>query len=221
VGGPTWTHGDLKDLLRGDNAAWRRLLALLREMARACGRHAKLSPSEEDEVYGRTLMALLRDRSRKIRTVRAARALPAYLGRLLRAEAGRILKRPAARRPRLTGDVLDEPRASTPRGSEGAPPDIVLPAILRTNLPSLTEAQRTVLVLRYDRDSSWRDIAAATGRSLGAVKQLHRRALASLHRHTETERKAVPPCLKSRRVAIAVQPSESRSKGTNHDGLTQ
>lgn len=49
-------------------------------------------------------------------------------------------------------------------------------------LDHLTDEQRTVLLLRVVADLSIEEVAAATGRSQGAVKQLQRRALVALRK---------------------------------------
>jgi RNA polymerase sigma-70 factor (ECF subfamily) len=53
---------------------------------------------------------------------------------------------------------------------------------LREAMESLTEDQRDILIRRFVLDQSLDDVAAGTGRSVGAVKALQHRALASLGR---------------------------------------
>lgn len=54
-------------------------------------------------------------------------------------------------------------------------------------LDTLTEEQRTVVLLRVVADLSVRDVAEITGRSPGAVKTMQRRALLRLARRLERE----------------------------------
>jgi RNA polymerase sigma factor (sigma-70 family) len=53
----------------------------------------------------------------------------------------------------------------------------------RALLNHLTAEQREVLVLRFVADLSLEEVAAITGRKIGAVKQLQRRGIAGLRRH--------------------------------------
>jgi len=54
-------------------------------------------------------------------------------------------------------------------------------------LDTLTEEQRTVVLLRVVADLSVRDVAEITGRSSGAVKTMQRRAMLRLARRIERE----------------------------------
>ena len=53
---------------------------------------------------------------------------------------------------------------------------------MRVAMEELTEDQRDILVRRFVLDQSLEDVAAATSRSIGAVKSLQHRALATLER---------------------------------------
>jgi RNA polymerase sigma-70 factor (ECF subfamily) len=53
---------------------------------------------------------------------------------------------------------------------------------MRHAMDELTEDQRDILVRRFVLDHSLEEVAAGTGRSVGAVKSLQHRALATLKR---------------------------------------
>jgi RNA polymerase sigma-70 factor, ECF subfamily len=59
-------------------------------------------------------------------------------------------------------------------------------AELRVAMEELTEEQRDVLVRRFVLDQSLEQVAAATGRRVGAVKAMQHRALAALSRRLGT-----------------------------------
>ncbi len=54
---------------------------------------------------------------------------------------------------------------------------------VRTALAALTPEQRDVVLLRFVADLTLEEVAAITGRSAGAVKQLQRRGIQGLQRH--------------------------------------
>ena len=61
---------------------------------------------------------------------------------------------------------------------------------LREAMGELTEDQRDILVRRFVLDQSLEDVAAGTGRSVGAVKSLQHRALAALEKILAARRAA-------------------------------
>jgi RNA polymerase sigma-70 factor, ECF subfamily len=66
----------------------------------------------------------------------------------------------------------------------------VLADEMRTAMLELTEDQRDILVRRFVLDQSLEQVAAATRRTVGAVKSLQHRALAALERILEARRRA-------------------------------
>jgi RNA polymerase sigma-70 factor (ECF subfamily) len=54
----------------------------------------------------------------------------------------------------------------------------------------LTEDQRDIVVRRFVLDQSLEDVAATTGRTVGAVKSMQRRALETLRRALRPKRVA-------------------------------
>ena len=64
---------------------------------------------------------------------------------------------------------------------------------VRELLGRLTDEQRDVLLLRVVGDLSLEEVAQIVGKRIGAVKQLQRRALATLRRELETEPGGVSP----------------------------
>lgn len=60
-------------------------------------------------------------------------------------------------------------------------------AALRSAVARLSETQRTVVILRYTRDQSCREVAERLGKSEAAVKQLSYRAMVALRRFLEED----------------------------------
>jgi RNA polymerase sigma-70 factor (ECF subfamily) len=73
-----------------------------------------------------------------------------------------------------------DPRASA--SAEAAALDGIVDHDVRALLAALTDEQREVLLLRTLADMSIEDVASATGRTPGAVKQLYHRAVAATRR---------------------------------------
>ncbi|TMC50211.1 MAG: sigma-70 family RNA polymerase sigma factor [Chloroflexi bacterium] len=94
-------------------------------------------------------------------------------------------------------DVIRRRRRQRPEG--GAPPaapDAAEMAVsrlsafeLRRAMERLNDDQRDVLVRRFVLDQSLEQVAAATGRPVGAVKSMQHRALAALARHLPEEQR--------------------------------
>ncbi len=61
---------------------------------------------------------------------------------------------------------------------------------MRESMEQLTEDQRDILVRRFVLDQSLEDVAAGTGRTVGAVKSMQHRALAALERILAARRAA-------------------------------
>jgi RNA polymerase sigma-70 factor (ECF subfamily) len=92
-------------------------------------------------------------------------------------------RRRAQRRPATSGEpTSDGPYASTETGPEEATLASEGLQQLAPALASLTEEQRTVLLLRVIGDLPIAEVARITGKRPGAVKQLQRRAAASMRR---------------------------------------
>lgn len=83
-------------------------------------------------------------------------------------------------------------RHARPRATDAEVPDVADPSagdgsgrldpVLRAALAGLTADQREVVVLRFVADLSLADVAAVTGRTVGAVKSLQVRALDNLRK---------------------------------------
>ena len=97
---------------------------------------------------------------------------------LLRIAANAIANRwhRSAREPQLPDDAADDIEDEAVAG------DIERHALLTRLLDTLPDDQRQVLVLRFIQQRSAREIAAAMGRSEGAITQLQFRALTSLRK---------------------------------------
>jgi RNA polymerase sigma-70 factor (ECF subfamily) len=77
-------------------------------------------------------------------------------------------------------DPADDPRTMT--SAEADALDGIVDADVRAMLAALTSDQREVLLLRSLGDLSLEQVARMTGRTVGAVKQLYHRAVASSQR---------------------------------------
>lgn len=87
-------------------------------------------------------------------------------------------------------DVAEYTPESDPRASASAEDDAlgeIVDADVRAMLEALTPEQREVLLLRTIGDLSIEQVAEATGRTVGAVKQLHHRAVAAARRAAESQ----------------------------------
>jgi RNA polymerase sigma-70 factor (ECF subfamily) len=99
-------------------------------------------------------------------------------------------RRAARRRPAPV--ALDEAstnltriRGTTDPAAETAAIDRMAVERVDEHLRDLTESQRQIMLLRYLGDLTLEEVASVTGRPLGAVKQLHRRALRSIRRNLD------------------------------------
>jgi RNA polymerase sigma-70 factor (ECF subfamily) len=86
------------------------------------------------------------------------------------------------RRRRVQDEYDPETDARTAPSAESDALDGILDADVRAALETLTDEQREVLLLRTLGDLSLEQVAEATGRTVGAVKQLHHRAVAAAQR---------------------------------------
>ena len=73
--------------------------------------------------------------------------------------------------------------------AEAAALEGILEGDIKAMLEALTSEQREVLLLRALGDLSVEQVAAVTGRSVGAVKQLHHRAVAAAQRAASAQRR--------------------------------
>ena len=98
---------------------------------------------------------------------------------------------------RIAANALADRRRETARDSDESPPDvpdgrepdeIERRAILFQLVERLPDLQRQVIEMRFVDGKSIREIAAALGRSDGAVKQLQLRALENLRKSMEVPR---------------------------------
>ncbi|MFO7777945.1 MAG: sigma-70 family RNA polymerase sigma factor [Nitriliruptoraceae bacterium] len=161
----------------GDDVAWVELYHELAPIIIGYLRAQRL-PDAED-VAGEVLLELVRDLHRFEGDADNLRswALAITHHRLLDARR-RLTRRPqrseaATETDELPGD--DDPEAETLAGLGFGR--------LEPALRTLTEEQRTVLLLRVIGDLSVAEVARITGKRSGAVKQLQRRAVDAMRRH--------------------------------------
>jgi len=91
-------------------------------------------------------------------------------------------RRRLARRPSVPVAEHDEDAVAVAPGAEAEALEAIGLEDVRALVARLTPDQRTVLLLRFVGDLTLEEISTVTGRPVGAVKQLQRRALRSLKR---------------------------------------
>jgi RNA polymerase sigma-70 factor (ECF subfamily) len=161
----------------GDAVAWSHLYHELAPLVLGYLRAQHLSDAED--VAGEVMLEVVRDIGRFRGDAPALRSWVLSIAhhRLLDA------RRRAQRRPR----TVREPEPEGPYATEEAGPEEAMLASdglrrLAPALASLTEDQRTVLLLRVIGDLPIAEVARITGKRPGAVKQLQRRAAAAMRR---------------------------------------
>lgn len=152
-----------------------------------------------DKVYAYVRMALRDDHEAEDATqdvfARALGALPGFevgsagcvRGWLFRVARNQVVDR--LRRRRAVVLDPDDVTAHLGAGAEHAAPAGFTDEALLAHVKRLPHAQREVLVLRYALDFAGPEIAAVTGRTPAAVRQLHQRAMTALRASVE------PPAL--------------------------
>lgn len=160
----------------GDAGAWSRLYHDVAPMLIGYLRAQRL-PDPED-VAGEVLLEVVRDLGRFEGDARGFRSWVLAIAhhRLLDA------RRREARRPVTCVPTSDlEPRAAADDTEASSLAHVGL-GELEPALATLTEEQRSVLLLRVVGDLSIADVAAILSKRPGAVKQLQRRAVESMRR---------------------------------------
>jgi RNA polymerase sigma factor (sigma-70 family) len=163
----------------GDAAAWSQLYHELAPLVIGYLRAQRL-PDPED-VAGEVFLQLVRDLHRFDGDAKAMRSwvLAITHHRLLDA------RRRDQRRPAIPTATEDLPPLLGPADTEADALAAIAFGELDGVLRTLTDDQRTVLLLRVIADLSIEDVASVLGRRPGAIKQLQRRATAALRRELE------------------------------------
>jgi RNA polymerase sigma factor (sigma-70 family) len=175
----TGFEGQLAAARRGDAEAWSELYQDVAPLVVGYLRAQRLSDPED--VAGEVLLELVRGFERFEGDARGFRSWVLTIAhhRLLDA------RRREHRRPRLVAaDAHDETAANDDVEAESL--STVALAELGPALGSLTDDQRTVLLLRVVGDRSIAEVADLLGKGPSAVKQLQRRAAGALRRALET-----------------------------------
>jgi RNA polymerase sigma-70 factor (ECF subfamily) len=166
---------------KGDEGAWSEIYA---ELAPAVLGYLRGSrAAEPEDVCGEAFLQVARDLDR------FEGDWAAFRGWVFTVAHHRMLdaSRHSARRP--SDPVAEPPEPSGPPASDAA--DEALARIgderVREVLASLTDDQRSVLLLRIVGDLSLAQTAEAIGKRTGAVKQLQRRGLATVKRELERQ----------------------------------
>lgn len=165
----------------GDAVAWSHLYHELAPLVLGYLRAQRLADAED--VAGEVMLEVVRDLQRFQGDTANLRSW------VLSIAHHRLIdeRRRSQRRPSTVGEpTVDGPYASTETGPEEATLASEGLQQLAPALASLTEEQRTVLLLRVIGDLPIAEVARITGKRPGAVKQLQRRAAASMRRVLDT-----------------------------------
>jgi RNA polymerase sigma-70 factor (ECF subfamily) len=164
----------------GDALAWSHLCQELTPLVLGYLRAQRL-PDAED-VAGEVMLEVVRDLGRFQGDAAGFRSWVLSIARHRLIDA----RRRAQRRPSPVADLEPEDLfVATEVGPEESTVAADGFVRLQTALADLTEAQRTVLLLRVIGDLSIAEVARITGKRPGAVKQLQRRAAAGMRRALE------------------------------------
>jgi RNA polymerase sigma factor (sigma-70 family) len=161
----------------GDAVAWSHLYHELAPLVLGYLRAQRLADAED--VAGEVMLEVVRDLQRFQGDAANLRSW------VLSIAHHRLIdeRRRSQRRPTTIGEpTADGPYASTEAGPEETTIASEGLSQLAPALASLTEDQRTVLLLRVIGDLPIAEVARITGKRPGAVKQLQRRAAASMRR---------------------------------------
>jgi RNA polymerase sigma factor (sigma-70 family) len=163
----------------GDAGAWSQLYHQLAPLVIGYLRAQRL-PDPED-VAGEVFLQLVRDLHRFDGDAKALRSWVLAIAhhRLLDA------RRHDQRRPATPTATEDLPPLPSPADTEADALAAIAFGELEGPLRTLTDDQRTVLLLRVIADLSIEDVAGVLGRRPGAIKQLQRRATSALRRELE------------------------------------
>jgi RNA polymerase sigma-70 factor (ECF subfamily) len=125
------------------------------------------------------------------------------------------------RRHRPTEEYVPDGDPRLVRSAEDTALDAVVDPEIRALLGALTPDQREVLLLRVLADLSIEQVAAATGRTTGAVKQLYHRAIGTAQRVAELRADGrTPSTPQSRRGGRAAHGDRAAGPVTPDPSLT-
>lgn len=171
----------------GDAVAWSHLYHELAPLVLGYLRAQRLADAED--VAGEVMLEVVRDLHRFRGDAANLRSW------VLSITHHRLIdeRRRAQRRPTTVGEPTAEgPYATTEAGPEESTLASDGLSQLAPALASLTEEQRTVLLLRVIGDLPIAEVARITGKRPGAVKQLQRRAAASMRRVLDAPSSGTP-----------------------------
>ncbi|MCB9751100.1 MAG: RNA polymerase sigma factor [Myxococcales bacterium] len=159
--------------------AWlaRRLIPRVRRIARALTTTA----AEADDAAQLSLMAILRSAG----GYRGDASLEAWAKRVAVRTTLRYVRRERARRPAVSLEELGEPAS---RGGDAPQRQAELSRDVRVMLESVSEVQRTALVLHHALGYSIEEIAELTGASTNTVKSRLRLGTRTLRKRVRRER---------------------------------
>ena len=155
------------DVVEGRGGALESFIAEYRAFVYAIlTRHLNLSPADADEVFQRFLIHVWEADYRRLRRWSGRGTLAAYLGTMVR-NLTHDYRREEARRA-APEDLEFHPESRSPEKDERA-------LLLETALDRLPLRDRDLIRRRYDREQSYREIAAELGITIGNVGvSLHR-----------------------------------------------
>ena len=169
----------LDDARAGDEGAWR---ALYDDLAPPLGAYFQVRGAPDpDDLVGDVFLQLARNVADFHGDEGAFRGWTFLVARHRLSDD----RRRRRRRPTTSFGDAGPPDAAATTDVEGQALDRAELEALAPLLRELTPDQREVLALRVVADLSVEDVARVLGKRAGAVKQLQRRALATLHRAVE------------------------------------
>lgn len=170
----TTANSDLLAAARlGDNDAWTRIYRNL--IGKVTGYLARSGVTEPDDIAAEVFLQVARDLHRFEGDETSFNAWVFVIARRRMID----WRRATGRRPLISENVLTEPVGGN---VEDEAIERLGMAALPTAFESLTDDQREVLALRVIADLSLEDTAKVMDKSVGAIKALQHRAIASIKR---------------------------------------
>ena len=167
--------------LAGEPEAWPRLVARFERLLRDIGRQYRLAPADVEDAMQTTWLQLFR----KLGTIRAHAALPAWLATTMRRECLRALQKP------MTEVLVDEPVAP----GEHAPDPLgeLLAAerreALREALAKLPQRHRDLMLLLIEAPVlRHAEVGQRLGMPVGSIGPIRARSLVRLERDPRLRR---------------------------------
>jgi RNA polymerase sigma factor (sigma-70 family) len=183
---PSPQHGSDADLValvhaarRGDDAAWRCLVARFERRLRDVVRSYRLSTADVDDVLQTTWLRLFNH----IGEIREPAAVGGWLATTARRECLRLLQGP------MREQLTDDPDLGEQREQDGPETELLAAerhAVLNRALATLPERHRRLMtMLASDAAPDYQHISQALAMPIGSIGPIRARSIARLLRHPE------------------------------------